>query len=176
MLRTESRAGAMLERERQPLSMVSADFDGDGFADLAIGYGLNEGGAIELMRGNPDAVAPRSHASWLAAGRHEFVAPFLAATELIQLPSRPDFLVQADLNGDGHRDLVFATRGSSELQALMGTGHGTFLPGLSSIVLPGTVTAIAAYRPGGLVFVEVGLHLRELDVDSRCHLGCGGFG
>ena len=29
---------------------------------------------------------------------------------------------------------------------------------------------------GGLVFVEVGLHLRELDVDSRCHLGCGGFG
>ena len=154
MLRTESRAGAMLERERQPLSMVSADFDGDGFADLAIGYGLNEGGAIELMRGNPDAVAPRSHASWLAAGRHEFVAPFLAATELIQLPSRPDFLVQADLNGDGHRDLVFATRGSSELQALMGTGHGTFLPGLSSIVLPGTVTAIAAYRPGGLVLGE----------------------
>ena len=154
VLRVGSQAGATLERERRPLSMVSADFDGDGVADLAIGYGLNKGGAIELMRGNRDAVAPQSHASWLAAGRHEFVTPFLPATELIQLPSKPDFLVQADLNGDGHRDLVFAAKGRSEVQALMETGQGTFLPGLSSMVLPGTVTAIAAYRPGGSVLGE----------------------
>ena len=154
ILRTVSPAGVALEKERRPVAMVSADFDQDGVADLAIGYGLNKGGAIELMRGNHDAIAPQSHASWLAAGRHEPTVPFLPATELIQLPCEPDFLLAADLNGDGHRDLVFATRGGGQLQALIGTGKGTFLPGLASISLPGAVTAVAAYRPGGSTLGE----------------------
>ena len=46
ILRTVSPAGVALEKERRPVAMVSADFDQDGVADLAIGYGLNKGGAI----------------------------------------------------------------------------------------------------------------------------------
>lgn len=151
MLQIGSPASIALESERRPVSMVSADFDEDGVADLAIGYGLKEGGAIELMRGNHDAIAPQSHGSWLAAGRHETPVPFFPATELIQLPDEPDFLLSADLNGDGHRDLVFAARGSDQLQSLLGTGASKFLPGLASITLPGTITAIGAYRPGGAI-------------------------
>jgi len=49
--------------------------------DLAIGYATGTGGAIGLMRGNHDAIAPRTEASWLAAGRHELTVPFLQPSQ-----------------------------------------------------------------------------------------------
>jgi hypothetical protein len=45
------------------LAMVSGDFDEDGVPDLVIGYGMEKGGLIALLRGNPDAIAPRTEAT-----------------------------------------------------------------------------------------------------------------
>ena len=133
---------------RRSVSMVSADFDEDGVTDLAIGYATGTGGAISLMRGNHDAIAPRTEASWLAAGRHELTVPFLQPSQLIRITVEPDFLIAADVNGDGHRDLVFAGQGGSRLQVLAGTGKGKFAAQPVSIEIPGSITALAAYRPG----------------------------
>ena len=137
-----------------PLSMVSGDFDEDGVADLVIGYGLDEGGSIALLRGNRDAIAPQSQASWLAAGRHEDADPFLQPSKTVSLKTAPSLMASADVNGDGHLDVVYATKGSGQLQVMLGTGHGTFLPQTVSITVPGGITALASYRPGAPVLGE----------------------
>ena len=73
----------------QPLAMASADFDEDGVADLVVGYGLDKGGVIALLRGNLDALAPQSYQSWLAAGQGHFASPFLPRPALLRCLSRP---------------------------------------------------------------------------------------
>jgi len=132
----------------RPLTMVSGDFDEDGVPDLAIGYGLETGGSIALVRGNLDAIAPRTQASWLAAGRHEYVDAFLQRSKPIPLQTAPSLMISADVNGDGHLDLVYASKGSSLIHVRFGTGKGTFLPQVASIPVPGSITALTAYRPG----------------------------
>src|SRR5271163_1847291 len=94
--------------QARPLTMVSGDFDEDGVNDLAVGYGLEEGGSIALFRGNPDAMAPRSSASWLTAGRHEDVEAFRQQSNAVPVKMLPSLMVSADVNGDGHLDLVYA--------------------------------------------------------------------
>src|ERR1700677_326465 len=136
------------------LSMVSGDFDEDGFADLAIGSALVDGGSIRLMRGNSDAIAPQTHASWLAAGRHELTTPFLQPEEMSRLKTAPDMLAAADVNGDGHLDLAYASKNGSVLAVMLGTGKGRFWANSASIVLPGHITALTAYRPGAPVLGE----------------------
>jgi CSLREA domain-containing protein len=131
----------------RPLSMVTGDFDEDGVNDLVIGYALSKGGSIAVLRGNLDAHAPQTHESWLAAGRHEYSDPYLQNSEPISVDSRPSLMTAADVNGDGHLDLVFATKGGNQLFALFGDGKGNFLPPVS-ITVDGGVTALAAYRPG----------------------------
>ena len=137
-----------------PLAMVSGDFDEDGVADLVIGYGLDDGGSIALLRGNGDAIAPQSQASWLAAGRHEDADPFLQPSKTVSLKTAPSLMASADVNGDGHLDVVYAAKGSGQLQVMLGTGHGTFLPQAVSITVPGGITALASYRPGAPVLGE----------------------
>ncbi len=132
----------------RPLAMVSGDFDEDGVADLVIGYGLEKGGSIALLRGNLDAIAPQTEESWLAAGRHEYSDPFLRPSRVRPVSTAPSMMISADVNGDGHLDLVYASQGSSLLQVMIGTGKGTFLPQPLSIRLPGNITALASYRPG----------------------------
>ena len=132
----------------RPLAMVSGDFDEDGVPDLVIGYGMEKGGSIALLRGNPDAIAPRTEASWLAAGRHEYIDPFIQRPKPISTKAPPNLMLSVDVNGDGHLDLVYAARGSSALHILFGTGQGTFLQQPVSIALPGGITALASYRPG----------------------------
>ncbi len=50
-------ATAFNSQQPRPTSMASADFDVDGVKDLAVGYGLNKGGQIAIMRGNLDAIS-----------------------------------------------------------------------------------------------------------------------
>jgi hypothetical protein len=130
------------------LSMVSADFDGDGGADLAIGSSNRAGGAIAIELGNLDAIAPQSHATWTAAGLHQTTTPFLPASQTIQLDSTPDILLSADVTGSGQHDLVYATTGSGAIHVLRGNGDGTFSNVPMSFTFPGIITALAAYRPG----------------------------
>lgn len=131
----------------QPLAMASADFDEDGVADLVVGYGLDKGGVIALLRGNLDALAPQSYQSWLAAGQGHFASPFLAQAGLTSLPVAPDLLIVADVNGDGHRDLVVAARNGNTLYVLLGDGKGNFVL-QPPVAVAGAITALAAYRPG----------------------------
>src|SRR5271157_4995031 len=76
----------------RPLAMVSGDFDEDGVADLVIGYGLEKSGAIAMLRGNPDAIAPQTEASWLAAGRHEYSDPFVKSSKMTAVSTAPNIM------------------------------------------------------------------------------------
>jgi len=137
----------------RPLAMASGDFNEDGVIDLVIGYGLEKGGSISLLHGNLDAIAPQSEASWQAAGRHAYSDPFLQLSKPVSVAAQPDLMISADVNGDGHLDLVYATKGSSQLNVLFGDGKGNFLAPISASV-GGTITALAAYRPGAPLLGE----------------------
>ena len=131
----------------QPLSMVSGDFDEDGVNDLVIGYGLQQGGSLAFLRGNLDARAPQTKESWAAAGRHEYSEPYLQTLRPIQVKVRPNVMISADVNGDGHLDMVYGTLGNSQLNVMLGDGKGNFLAPITTTVA-GAITALAAYRPG----------------------------
>ncbi len=133
---------ALQQGQVKPLSMATADFDGDGVADLIVGYSSATGGAISLHRGNIDAFAPSSHDSWLAIGANHFPSPFLPAAQAIDTPVAPDFLAAGDFNGDSYPDIVVAAKGSHALYLLAGDGHGNFAAP-QSIPLSGTLTALA---------------------------------
>ena len=133
--------------EPRPLAMVSGDFDEDGVPDLVIGYGVPTGGSIVLLHGNREAITPETETGLLSAGRHEYADPFLQRSEPILLTTAPSLLVSADVNGDGHLDLVYATQGGTQLNVMLGDGKGNFLPPIRTSV-PGEITALSAYRPG----------------------------
>ncbi|HEY1218296.1 MAG: CSLREA domain-containing protein [Bryobacteraceae bacterium] len=140
---THYRAG--LSRLAAPLSLASEDFDGDGIQDLAVGLAIPAGGTIAIHRGNLDAFAPQSEASFLAIGRGEFPSPYLPDAQLVQIPGRPDFLVAGDFFGLDGPGMVAATRGGSALYVLArGASGSTEL--LQSIDVGGAITALGAHR------------------------------
>ncbi|HEY1806688.1 MAG TPA: choice-of-anchor Q domain-containing protein, partial [Terracidiphilus sp.] len=135
-------------RQLSPLSMVSADFDEDGAPDVAVGYGTGTGGTIILLRGNREALAPQSVESFRALEHGQSPDSFLPQSAPVKLQAAPAMLLAADVDGDGHRDLVYASKGSATLQVMFGTGHGTFRTQTASFTLPGAITALASYTPG----------------------------
>ncbi|MBM4461291.1 MAG: hypothetical protein FJ011_26630, partial [Chloroflexi bacterium] len=69
----ESATRILTEGRAEPLSLVSADFDGDGTDDLAIGYADAAGGLLVVQAGNPDFMYPDS----LAAKAHRATGTFV---------------------------------------------------------------------------------------------------
>ena len=133
----------------RPLAMVSGDFDEDGTPDLVIGYSTAEGGSLQLLNGNPEAIAPRTKAGWKAVAHHEVIDPFVEQAKPFATETLPDLLLAADVNGDGHLDLVYASRNGSLLYVMPGDGHGGFQSRQPvRITVPGGITALAAWRPG----------------------------
>jgi hypothetical protein len=92
-----------------PVSVITADFHdlaGTGFTDLAV---ANQGDdTISIFQGNGDGT---------------FKTP-----ALIHLPAgyAPRALAAADLNSDGHIDLVVADQGNNTVSVFLGNGDGTF--------------------------------------------------
>src|SRR5207344_1934307 len=76
----------------QPVSLASGDIDGDGVADLLVGYSGPGGGVIAVHRGNLDAFAPQSDASFQAIGQGDFPSPFLTDANTFTVPVNPDFI------------------------------------------------------------------------------------
>jgi hypothetical protein len=140
-----SGAAALGNGHAQALSLAQGDLDEDGVADLVVGYATANGGAVAIHRGNPDARAPQSHKSFLAVGRGQFPDPFLPDVDVLDVGVMPDLLAVADLDGDGHKDIIIGSRTSATVYALLGDGKDKF-PRTLQFNLPGKATALAAQR------------------------------
>jgi hypothetical protein len=97
------------------LAFAVADFNGDGHLDLAVtNFGFrdrfhDDPGGLTVFLGNGDGT---------------FEGP-----QAYRVGNHPESVVAADVNGDGHPDLVVgnqADSGSPELSVLLGNGDGTF--------------------------------------------------
>src|ERR1700690_967094 len=69
-----------------PTTLAAADFDLDGAVDLVIGYRTSVGGVVALLRGNPDAFAPKNLNLYQAAMRGEIPPTFLSMATIFRVP------------------------------------------------------------------------------------------
>src|SRR5262249_30607680 len=127
----------------QPLSLLTADVDEDGIPDLLLGYN----GRLGIQRGNLDAFAPQSDASFQAIAHGQFPAPFLAQQTTLNTPVNPDFIAGGHFTASGHNDLVIAAKGSSALYVFEGDGKGNFAAP-EQVNLPGGITVMAGGNLG----------------------------
>lgn len=121
----------------QPLSLAVGDVDENGIDDLLVGYS----GYLSIQRGNIDAFAPQSDASFQAIAHGQFPAPFLAQTVTLSTPVNPDFIAVGHFTISGHNDLVIAAKGGTALYVFPGDGKGNFAAP-KTVNLPGGVTAM----------------------------------
>jgi Bacterial Ig-like domain (group 3)/FG-GAP-like repeat len=95
-----------------PEAVKVADFNNDGFQDLAVAN-LNDG-TVSILLGNGDGT-------------------FTAATgSPVTVGGFPFFLAAADLNEDGTADLAVVDGRGNTMELLQGNGDGTFTPFASS--------------------------------------------
>src|SRR5579863_2596869 len=124
-----------------PTAMAAADFDADGAMDVVAGYSTKNGGALVLMRGNPDAYAPTDLSLYGKAAKGNVPPTFLSKATVFTVPESPDLIATGDFNRDGYKDVLVGARGGA-LYLLTGDGHGSLLAP-QAIPLPGQVTALA---------------------------------
>jgi hypothetical protein len=104
-----------------PSDIVTADFNGDGNADLAVASA--SAGNVTVFLG--DGKGGFSPAGTFPAG------------------SNPSALAVADLNGDGKPDLVVANQGEDTVTVLLGDGTGNFSQTSTNISAGSGPTALA---------------------------------
>jgi len=95
----------------KPLALATGDLDGDGIDDLIVGYSSRAGGLLTVHRGNVDAFAPQSHASWLGIAQGQFPDPFLREGKATELPEAPNFVATGRLDRQVKLAAVAAARG-----------------------------------------------------------------
>jgi hypothetical protein len=93
-----------------PTAIATADINGDGNADLIVvqqGSSTSSGGQVAIFFGNGDGT-------------------FIMASSTTSLASVASSVLPADLNDDGHVDLVVSGLGASGIAILLGKGDGAF--------------------------------------------------
>jgi hypothetical protein len=117
--------------------VVSADFNGDGFADVV---------ALSTIL-PPVSASPSNIKTYLSTAAGVFSAPVATADGL-----KPLYLAAADLNGDGLMDLVSASFNDGALNVFFNnkTSPGTFNPAVSLNSPGASQVAIADMNGDGL--------------------------
>ena len=129
------------------LSVVAADFNGDGKLDLGLGqYNPTTGAAaVQVLLGN---------------GNGTFQKPVATGYG----PGNPDFLGFGDFNGDGKLDLAISHANTDSVTILQGNGDGTFRNVASYIAgeLPYDFSLLDFYGDGHLDIVAGDLNSQPL--------------
>jgi hypothetical protein len=97
-----------------PAAIVSADFNGDGKADLAV---ANSGNTVVVLRGSGSP-------------------PFQVLTPALTVGQQPTGIVAADFDGDGKVDLATSNYIDDKVSVLLGLGDGNFTPQVVFSVAP----------------------------------------
>ncbi len=109
-----------------PLGMITADFNGDGKADLALVN--NADNTVTVLLGNGDGTFTPVGGTPPSTG------------------AAPEAIAVGDFNGDGKPDLAVANNGDSDVTVLLGNGDGTFTA--ASTALPPSFSGPAAIVTG----------------------------
>ncbi len=159
----------------QPRGLATGDFNGDGRADACVATGLGPS-YIEIVLAGPDGaplvpwrITPGLGASEVAVGdvNEDGLLDAIAGSTagfsvlfgngdgtLVDGPTvahglQPSLgLVLADVNGDGHRDVVSVAVSSSELRTFFGVGDGTFQAPVPDTLF-GSIRGLASGRLNG---------------------------
>ena len=129
-----------------PLTVATADFNGDGFADVAVGNQLNSANvpSVGIALGNGDGT-------------------FTAAPEITDpLLNVPRSIVTADFNGDGIPDFAvgsvsFASPSTGSTLVFLGKGNGTFSGPTLVSPLPTPALGIADFNGDGRLVLVASL-------------------
>jgi hypothetical protein len=137
--------------DTDPYSLAVADFNGDGYPDLAVAdYATN---TVSILSGNGDGT--------------------FGAAVTFPVGSEPTSVATADFNGDGNKDLVVTNFHSNTITVLLGNGHGAFTPAPNSPYTVGNgpiSVAVADLRGNGKLDLVV---VNETDNDAGILLGNG---
>ncbi len=110
----------------QPITAASADFDGDGFADMVT---ADINGHVSFYKGRslvPLDLGEKADLETDKTGHSIEDQPFTLTQKSAYLGVSPDFFFAGDFNADGHPDLIAMSRSSANIVLAAGDGTGNF--------------------------------------------------
>lgn len=127
--------------EALPRRAIAADFNGDGFIDVAV---LRNSGDVEMLRGNGNGTFQPG-----------------SVTTLIDVGSYAKDMEIADFDLDGRTDLIIVSGTPGPASVLRGRGDGTFDPPFVAVSGVSTAIAVADFNGDGHIDI-VGPSIPEI--------------